>query len=91
MRKETLGLMEVLMRLILIVLWDCHVASSLWGVLNLRCMQGIQDMEVQWVLRATGLKQKRDRHTGDTDWGAGHLLVVVKAVGMHETSQVWGN
>lgn len=61
------------MRVILIVFGDCHVTSSLWCVLNWRCLQGIQDIEVPWVVRAAGLRQKREGHTGDTDGTVGSL------------------
>ena len=66
MRKEIQCLGSTVMRLILIVLLDFCVTSPLWGVLNLRCLQGIQDpIDVQWVVAATGLRQKREHQARD--------------------------
>lgn len=42
-------------------------------------------MKVQWVVRATGLRQKREGHAGDTDVGASSSLMVMETLGMHKS------
>ena len=66
-KKETQCLGSTVMRLILIVLLDFCVTSPLWGVLNLRCLQGEHPgpIDVQWVVAATGLRQKREHQARD--------------------------
>ena len=75
------------MRLILIVLLDCWVTSALWGVLNLRCLQGIQDplMSSGWWQLQVWDRKESTKLEMEYFWRVGSWQVTVEATEMCQT------